>query len=174
MLADLAVHVERQPAIQRRIVGLRSVLALQQIDRPARAVLGQREVGDADVEEVSALELQVAKIQRAVARIVEHRDFDRMRAGRKDLLRGEVALRVDRNLAARHPNRVVRRYAAALHLHRAAAERNLVARQVVLAVGGQQLARRRRHRTSRLSPGDGSRYSHSGRASVSSKFPFES
>ena len=66
-----------------------------------------------------------------------------MRAVRKDLLRGEVALRVDRNLAARHPHRVVRRYAAALHLHRAAAERNLVARQVVLAVGGQQLARRR-------------------------------
>ena len=66
-----------------------------------------------------------------------------MRAVRKDLLRGEVALRVDRNLAARHPNRVVRRYAAALHLHRAAAERNLLARQVVLAVGGQQLARRR-------------------------------
>ena len=66
-----------------------------------------------------------------------------MRAVRKDLLRDEVALRVDRNLAARHPYRVVRRYAAALHLHRAAAERNLVARQVVLAVGGQQLARRR-------------------------------
>src|SRR5437879_11459251 len=38
---------------------------------------------------------------------------------------------------------VVCRYASALHFHRAAAEPNLVARQVVLAVGGQQLARRR-------------------------------
>src|SRR5690242_11912086 len=66
-----------------------------------------------------------------------------MRAGRKDLLRGEVALRIDRNLAARYPNRVTGRYAAAMHLHRAVAERNLLPRQVVLAVGGQQLARRR-------------------------------
>ena len=144
MLADLAVHVERQPATQQRIVGLPSVLALQQIDRPVRAVLGQREVGDANVEEVFALELQVAKIQRAVARIVEHRDFDGMRAIRKDLLRGEFALRVYWNRTARHPYGVVRRYTAALHLHRAAAERNAVARQVALAVGGQQLARRRR------------------------------
>src|SRR5260370_34366906 len=66
-----------------------------------------------------------------------------MRAGRKDLLRGEVALRVDRNLAARYPDRVAGRYAAALYLHRAAAERNLLPRQVVLAIGGQQLACRR-------------------------------
>src|SRR5260370_40458705 len=63
-----------------------------------------------------------------------------MRAGRKDLLRGEVALRVDRNLAARYPNRVAGRYAAPLYLHRAAAERNLLPRQVVLAIGGQQLS----------------------------------
>src|SRR5881397_489098 len=143
-LAGLAVHVERQPAIQRRIVGLRCVGPLQQTYRSARAVPGQGEIGDADVKEVSALELQVAKIQRAVTRIVEHRDFNRMRAVRKDPLRDEVALRVDRNLAARHPNRVVCWYAAALYRHRAAAEGNLVARQVALAIGGQQLARRRR------------------------------
>src|SRR2546428_14079503 len=76
-----------------------------------------------------------------------------MRSVRKDLLRGELALWVEWNLAARHPNRVARRYAAALHLHRAAAERNLVARQVALAVGGQQLARRwssRRHDVTNL------------------------
>src|SRR4030095_16227627 len=124
------------------MVGLRSVLALQQIYRPVRTAPGHRDVGDADVEEVSALELQVTEIERAVARIVEHRDFDRMRAVRKDLLRGEVALRVDRNLAAHDPNRVVRRYAAALHGYRAAAEQNLVAGKVVLTVGGEQLARR--------------------------------
>src|SRR6266699_506238 len=119
------------------------ILALLQLCRCARAVLGYRQVGNADVEEVRAFELQVAKIQRAVASIVEDRDFDAMRAGGKDLLRGEVALRVDRNLAARYPNRVAGRYAAALHLHRSAAERNLLTRQVVLAVGGQQLAFRR-------------------------------
>src|SRR5712664_4205613 len=62
-----------------------------------------------------------------------------MRADGKDLLRGEVALRVDRNLAARYPDRVAGRYAAALYLHRAAAERNLLPRQVVLAIGGQQV-----------------------------------
>src|SRR6266487_333159 len=119
------------------------ILALLQLCRCAHAVLGYRQVGNADVEEVRAFELQVAKIQRAVASIVEDRDFDAMRAGGKDLLRGEVALRVDRNLAARYPNRVAGRYAAALHLHRSAAERNLLTRQVVLAVGGQQLAFRR-------------------------------
>src|SRR4051812_34914743 len=122
-LADLAVHEECQSAIQRRIIGLQSVLTLQQIYRPA--VLGYGDVGDADVEEVSALELQVAKIQRAVAHIVEHRDFDRMHAGRKDLLCGELALGVDRNWVASHPYVVARRYAAALHLDRAAAELNV-------------------------------------------------
>src|SRR3989454_6314317 len=141
VLTHLAVQVKRQPAIQRRIVGLSSILALLQLCRPARTVLGYRQVGNADVEQVRAFELQVAKIQRAVARIVEDRDLDAMRAGRKDFLRGEVTLRVDRNLAARYPNRVASRYAATPHLHRAAAERNLLARQVVLAVGGQQLAR---------------------------------
>src|SRR5262249_62049630 len=110
-----------------------------QLSRPAHTVLGYRQVGHADVEQVLGFELQVAKIQRAVARIVEDRNFDAMRARRKDLLRGEVALRVDWNLAARYPNRVASRYAAAPHLHRAAAERNLLTRQVVLAVGGQQL-----------------------------------
>src|SRR4030095_14598815 len=108
------------------MVGLRSVLALQQIYRPVRTAPGHRDVGDADVKEVSALELQVTKIERAVARIVEHRDFDRMRAARKDLLRGEVALRIDWNLTARHPYRVARRDATPLYVHRAAAERNLV------------------------------------------------
>src|SRR5439155_1594986 len=85
--------------------------------RSARAVAGQGDIGDADVKEGFALELQVAKIQRAVTRIVEHRDFNRMRAVRKDPLRDEVALRVDRNLAARHPNRVVCWYAPALYRH---------------------------------------------------------
>src|SRR5260370_31482754 len=66
-----------------------------------------------------------------------------MRAGRRDLLRGEVALRVDRNLGARYPDRVAGRYGTALYLHRAAAERNLLPRQVVLSIGGQQLACRR-------------------------------
>src|SRR5712671_2909931 len=141
VLTHLAVQVKRQPSIQRRIVGLLNIRALLQLRRPARTVLGYRHVGNADVEEVSPFELQVAKIQRAVARIVEDRDFDAMRAGRKDFLRGEVALRVDRNLAARYPNRVAGRYAAAPHLYSAAAQRNLLARQVVLAVGGQQLAR---------------------------------
>src|SRR5215467_14323175 len=64
-----------------------------------------------------------------------------MRAVRKDLLRNEVALRVNRNLAAGYPNRVARRYTAALHLDCAAAERNALAYQVVLAVGGQQRLR---------------------------------
>src|SRR5262249_3353007 len=75
-----------------------------------------------------------------IASIVEDRDLDAMRAGGKDLFRGEVALRVDRNLAARYPNRVAGRYTAALHFYRSAAERNLLTRQVVLAIGGQQLA----------------------------------
>src|SRR5262245_25410530 len=66
-----------------------------------------------------------------------------MRAGGKDLLRGEVALRIDRNLATSYPNRVAGRYATALHLHRATAERDLLARQVVLAVSGHQFAFRR-------------------------------
>src|SRR5437773_10682048 len=64
-----------------------------------------------------------------------------MRACRKDLFLGKVALRVDGNLASGYPNGVASRYAAALHLNRAAAERDLLARQVVLAVGGQQLPR---------------------------------
>src|SRR5437868_217748 len=126
-ITDSAVHEECQPAIQ-RIVGLQSVLAMQRICRPA--VRRYREVGHTDVEEVSALELQIAKIQRAVASIVEHRDFDRVRASRKYLLGGELALRVDRNRTASHPYLVVRRYAAALHLHRAAAERNVMAHQL--------------------------------------------
>src|SRR4029453_1908055 len=66
-----------------------------------------------------------------------------MRAGRKDLLRSKVALRIDRNLATRYPNRVAGRYAAALPRPRATAERDLLARQVVLAVSGQQFAFRR-------------------------------
>ncbi|HZF73004.1 MAG TPA: hypothetical protein VEZ51_06210, partial [Gemmatimonadaceae bacterium] len=90
------------------------ILTFLQFCRGARAVLRYRQVGNADVEQVRAFELQVAKIQRAVARIIEDRDFDAMRSGRKDLLCSEVALRVDRNLAARYPNRVPGRYAAAL------------------------------------------------------------
>src|SRR4030095_2999564 len=117
--------------------------ALLQLCRPARAVLGYCQVGNANVEQVRAFELQVAKIQRAVTSIVEDRDFDAMRAGRKDLLRSKVALRIDWNLATRYPNRVAGRYAAALHLYRATAERDLLARQVVLAVSGQQFAFRR-------------------------------
>ncbi len=97
------------------------ILALLQLCRSACAVLGYRKIGNADVEEVRAFELQVPKIQRAVASIVEDCDFDAMHAGRKDLLRGKVALRIDRNLAARYPNRVAGRNAAALHLHRATA-----------------------------------------------------
>src|SRR4030095_8554943 len=117
--------------------------ALLQLCRPARAVLGYCQVGHTNVEQVRAFELQVAKIQRAVTSIVEDRDFDAMRAGRKDLLRGKVALRINRNSATRYPNRVAGRYAATLHLHCATAERDLLARQVVLAVSGQQFAFRR-------------------------------
>ena len=82
LLVELAVHEERQTAIHRGVEGLRSIPAFQRIDRPVRAGRGQREVGDTDVEQISALELQVAKIQRAVAPIVEHRDLDGMCAGR--------------------------------------------------------------------------------------------
>ena len=105
-------------------------------------VLRQREIRDADEEHVCAFELEVAKIKRSVARVVEHADFNGMHARGKDLLCGEIALRVDRNLAAGHPYRVSCGYAAALNLHRAAAERNPVACQVVPAVGGQQFIRR--------------------------------
>ena len=64
-----------------------------------------------------------------------------MRAVPKDLFGGEVALLVNRHLAARHPDRMVRGYASALHFHGAASERNLVARQVAFAIGGHPLAR---------------------------------
>src|SRR6516225_1590720 len=128
VLTYLTVQVKRQPAIQRRIVRLHGIHALLQLCWPARTVFGYCQVGHADVEQVRAFELQVAKIQRTIARIVQDRDFDAMRAVRKDLLRGEVALRVDRNLAARYPNRVPSRYATAPHLHCSAAERNLLAR----------------------------------------------
>src|SRR5260370_7191606 len=116
VLMHISVQVKRQPAIQRRIVGLLNIRALLQLRRPARTVLGYRQVGNADVEEVRTFELQVAKIQRAVASIVEDRDFDAMRAGGKDLLRGEVAFRIDWNLAAPYPNPVAGRDAAALSL----------------------------------------------------------
>src|SRR5437762_11118535 len=132
-VADPAIHEERQTAIK-QIIGLQSVLALQRICRPA--VRGYREVGHTDVEEVSALELQIAKIQRAVAPIVEHRNFDRVRASRKYLLGGELALRVDRNRTASHPYFVVRGHTAALHLDRTATERNVVTHQLVLPVCG--------------------------------------
>src|SRR6185503_1731405 len=66
-----------------------------------------------------------------------------MCACRKDLFRGKVALRVDGNLMSSYPNSVARRYAVALHLDRAAAERYLLAHQVILAVSCQQLALRR-------------------------------
>src|SRR5207245_10723087 len=99
-----------------------------------------RQAGDAELEQGRAFEHQGPEIHGAVARIVQGRDFDAMRADGNDLLRGAVALRVDQNLAARYPDRVAGRYAAALYLHRAAAERNLLPRQVVLAIGGQQLA----------------------------------
>src|SRR5205807_657249 len=108
-IADLAVHKECQPAVQHRIIGLQSLLTLQRVCRPA--VRGHREVGDADIEEISTFEFQIAKIQRAVAPIVEHCDFDCMRAGRKDLLRSELAQRVDRNRTASYPYLVVGRYA---------------------------------------------------------------
>src|SRR5260370_10197885 len=124
VLMHISVQVKRQPAIQRRIVGLLNIRALLQLRRPARTVLGYRQVGNADVEEVRAFELQVAKIQRAVARIVEDRDFDAMRAGGKDLLRGEVALPIDWDFAARYPDRVPGREAAALHPPNAATTRN--------------------------------------------------
>src|SRR5262249_62371892 len=103
VLTHIAVHIKRQPAIQGGIVRVWIILALLQLCRCARAVLGYRQVGNADVEQVRAFELQVAKIQRAVASVVEDRDFDAMRPGGKDLLRGEVTLRVDRNLATRYP-----------------------------------------------------------------------
>src|SRR5215813_8781664 len=141
VLTHLTVHVKRQPAIQRRIVGLYRIHALLQLCWPAHTVLGYRQVGHADVEQVLAFEFQVTKIQRAVARIVEDRNFDAMCARRENLLRSELALRVDRNLPPRYPNRVASRYATTLHFHGPAAERNVLAREVVLAIGGQQLAR---------------------------------
>src|SRR6266498_578576 len=137
VLTHLAVQVECQPPIQRRVVRLLSILALQQFCRPARTVLGYRQVGNTDVEQVRALELQVTKIQRAVARIVEDGDFDGMCACRENLFRGKIAPRIDGNLVSSHPNRVASRYAASLHFYRAAAERNLLTCQVILSVSGQ-------------------------------------
>ena len=67
VLVELAVHVEREAAVQRRVVVIRRVLALQQIGRTARVRLGHRHVGDADVEPVVALELEIAQKHRAVA-----------------------------------------------------------------------------------------------------------
>jgi len=106
-------------------------------------ICGQCDVGSADVEEVFALELEVAKIQRTVTRDIEHSHFDGMRAIRKNLFRNEFPLRIDGNLAARQPDRVARRYAAALNLDRAATQRNPVMHEVAFAVRGQQLLRHR-------------------------------
>src|SRR6516164_55452 len=83
VLTYLTVQVKRQPAIQRRIVRLHGIHALLQLCRPARTVFGYCQVGHADVEQVRAFELQVAKIQRTIARIVKDRDFDAMRAVRR-------------------------------------------------------------------------------------------
>src|SRR6185437_10243260 len=114
--------------------------------RCAHAVLRYSQVGNTEEEQIATLELQIAEIQRAIAGIIEYCNLDGMRAVRKDLLRNEVALRVNRNLAARYPDRVACRYTAAVYLHSAAAERNALARQIVLAVGGQQCLRCRRIR----------------------------
>src|SRR5262245_27553594 len=110
-IENLPVYVERQAAIDSRIVRLCSVLTLQQIDRPARAVLGHRQVCNADIKEVSALELQIPKIERTVACGVDYADFDSMRTIGQDLFRSEFSLRIDWNLTPRYPNSVVRRYA---------------------------------------------------------------
>src|SRR5262245_48534495 len=83
-LADLAAHVERQPSVHRRIERLRSVCTLQQTYRAGRPVLGERDVGDADIEEISAFELEVAQVKGAVAGIVQGRHFDGVHTVRKD------------------------------------------------------------------------------------------
>ena len=140
VLAELAVDVEREATVGRGIEVARCIRTLQRLGRAVRARLGERDVRHADVEPVVALELEVAQVQRAVARVVEQGHFDRVCAVRQDFLGDEVAVHVDRDFAAGHPDRVVRGHTTALHLHRAAAERDVVQGECGLAVGGQQFA----------------------------------
>ena len=101
---ELAVDEEREPRVGRRVEVVGRVLALQQLDRAVRVVAVDGQVGHADVEPVVALELDVAQIQIAVALLVENRHLDRVHAGGQDLLRDEIAFRVERHL--RGPPRI--------------------------------------------------------------------
>jgi hypothetical protein len=140
VVAELAVQVEGQAPIERRVEVDGRVCALEQFGRAAGAALRQGEIREAHVEGVGALELEVAQVQVAVPLLVQHCDFHRVRPCWQDLLRGEVTGGVDRHFAAGDPDRVLGRYAAALDLDRAAAEGNVPEREPALAVGGEQLA----------------------------------
>jgi hypothetical protein len=133
-VAELAVHVERELCVGRRRELVRRVVALEQLDGAFRLVVRQRDIGHADVEPVVVLELDVAQIELAVAGVVEHRDLDRVHARRQDLLRDEVARRVDGHRVSRNPNAMALRNCAAAHRHGAARERNVVQAEPVLAV----------------------------------------
>jgi hypothetical protein len=78
VIAEFAVHVERQLRVGGRFQVVRRILALQQLDRAVRVIRRQRDVGHADVEPILASELHIAQVQLAVAGLVEHGDFHRM------------------------------------------------------------------------------------------------
>ena len=137
VIAPFAIHEERQASIQRGVVLVVGVRALQEVDRPIRLAGRQRQVRHADIEPVVFLELEIAEIQLAAAVRVQHGDFDRVRALRQNFLGHEVALRIDRNRPARYPDFLAVRNRAA-DADRTAAQADIVQCQRIFTIGRQQ------------------------------------
>ena len=138
LVAELAVHVEGQPAVGRRVVVVGGVVAGELVHGTVGGVVRQRQVRHAHVEPVARLELEVPEIRLAVALLIEDGDLDRVCALGEDLLGDEVAAGVHRHRPAGHVHRVALGHVAALHPHRAAREADVVHGQRVVAVAGEQ------------------------------------
>ncbi len=135
VVAELAVHEEREPPVGIRIDILLRIFTLQQVDRPARTAARQRQVRHPDVEPVVGLQLEIAKIELSAPLLVEQGYFDRMRAVRHDFFRDEAAIRAQGHRMSRDVNVLARRQSGTAHADGSAAEPDVVQGQRIVAIG---------------------------------------
>ena len=134
MVAKLAVDEKRQTPVELGIDIASRVISLQEIDRTAGRIFRDGHVGHPDIEPVVRFEFEIAQVEFASAFIVHHCDFDRVCAIGENFLGDKFTVFVHRHWPTGNPHLVFVRYAAATNADRAAAETDIVHRQIVFAV----------------------------------------
>ena len=138
VLAKLAVDEECQAAVNVRLEVVIAVLALQQISRSIDRVLGDRQVGHANVEPIVLFQLEVTQVKLAGAFGIQHRHFDGVRAVRQDFFTDEAARLINRDRTTRYPDLMVFRHTGTAHIDGATRQANVVQAETIFAVGLQE------------------------------------